>query len=300
MAVADGIAKLGNKTGVADEIRASVLASLNKTDESVAALEKAHAASPDAFPPIVGLVSDYVKIGKPEKAEALLQELLAKYPDNAELLILMGQTKVAQNKLDDAQKVYRAAIAKQPKDPNSYSALSDLFVRQKDYGAAANVIQAGLQQQPQNLNLLLVAAGLQIQAGNDDGAIQQYEAILKDQPNSLLAVNNLASLLLDHRSDKQSIDRAIALTEKLKASAVPQFEDTVGWAQYKKGDTQGAVATLEAAVTKLPNLAAVHYHLGMSYTATGKADQAKEQFEKALELEPDGTPLKSNIRAALK
>jgi cellulose synthase operon protein C len=299
LAVADTIAKLGNSPGIADQIRASVFADQNKINESVAALESAHAAAPDAFQPVVGLVSAYVKLGKPDKAESLLQELLKKYPDNAEFLILMGQTKQAQNKLDDAQKVYREAIAKQPKDPRAYSALSDLLVRQKDFDAAAEVIQAGLREQPQNLSLLLVAAGLQIQAGNDASAIAQYEAILKDQPNSLLAINNLASLLLDHRSDKESIDRAVALSEKLKGSAVPQFEDTLGWARYKAGNVQEAATILEAAAARSPDLAAVHYHLGMSYAAMSKPDQAKEQFKQALSLEPEGTPLKQNIRAAI-
>ena len=172
-------------------------------------------------------------------------------------------------------------------------------MRQKDFNAAAEVIQAGLREQPQNLNLLLVAAGLQIQAGNDASAIAQYEAILKDQPNSLLAINNLASLLLDHRSDKESVSRAIALSEKLKGSAVPQFEDTLGWARYKAGNVQEAVTILEAAAARSPDLAAVHYHLGMSYVAMGKPDQAKEQFKQALSLEPEGTPLKQNIRAAI-
>ena len=146
----------------------------------------------------------------------------------------------------------------------------------------------------------MTAAGLQIQQGNNDSAITQYEAILKDQPNSLVAINNLASLLLDNRSDKESIDRAVALSEKLKDSGLPQFQDTLGWAQFKKGNAQGAVAILEPAAEKLPNLAAVHYHLGMSYASAGKADEAKEQFQKAMTLEPDGTPLKDNIRAALK
>ena len=300
LAVANGVAKLGNNPGLADQIRASVFANQNRMDESVAALERAHAASPDAFPPVVGLVSDYVKLGKPDKAERMLQELLNKYPDNAELLILMGQTKQAQNKFDDAQKQYRAAIAKQPKDPNAYNALSDLFVKQKDYGSAGEVIKAGLQEQPQNLSLRLVAAGLHIQKGSDADAIAQYEAILKDQPNALLAINNLASLLLDHRSDKESMERAFTLSDKLKGSAVPQFEDTLGWAQLKKGDIKSAIATLEPVVAKLPDLAAVHYHLGMSYAADGKPDQAREQFQKALNLEPDGTPLKSSIKAAIK
>ncbi len=81
---------------------------------------------------------------------------------------------------------------------------------------------------------------------------------------------------------------------------MPQFQDTFGWAQYKRGDTKGSVSTLEGIVAKLPNLAAVHYHLGMSYAATGAPEKAAEQFKAALALEPDGTALKENIRAAMK
>jgi pentatricopeptide repeat protein len=300
LTTADAVARLGDKSGLADQIRASALAGQNKTDESVAALEKAHAAAPDAVQPVVSLVSNYIRLGKTDKAEGLLQEMQKKYPDNAEILILMGQTKLAQNKNDDAKKNYKAAIAKQPKDPNGYSALSDLYVREKDYNSAVEVIQAGLREQPGNLNFRFTSAGLQFLKGDQTSAITQYESILKDQPNSVLAINNLVSLLLDNRSDKESLDRAFSLAERLKGSTVPQFQDTYGWAQFKKGDAKNAVAMLETAQEKLPNLAAVHYHLGMSYAATGQSDKAAEQFQKALALEPEGTSLKDRIRAAMK
>jgi pentatricopeptide repeat protein len=300
LATADAITRLEDKSGLADQIRASALAGQNKIDESVAALEKAHAAAPDAVQPVVSLVSSYVRLGKTDKAEALLQEMLKKYPDNAEILVLMGQTKLAQNKTDDALRSYKAAIAKQPKDPNGYSALSDFYVREKNYDSAAEVIQAALREQPGNLNLRLTSAGLQILKGDQPGAITQYESILKDQPNSVLAINNLVSLLLDTRSDKQSLDRAISLAENLKSSPVPQFQDTYGWAQFKKGDVKSAVSTLEAAEAKLPNLAAVHYHLGMSYAAIAQPEKATEQLSKANALEPDGTALKQSIRSAMR
>src|SRR5713101_2532743 len=300
MATADAVARLGDKSGLADQIRASALAGQNKLDESVAALEKAHAAAPDAVQPVVSLVSNYVRLGKTDKAESLLQEMFKKYPDNAEILVLMGQTKLAQNKNDDAQKNYKAAIAKQPKEPNGYSALSDLYVREKNYSSAVEVIQAGLREQPANLNFRFTSAGLQILKGDQTAAITQYESILKDQPNSVLAINNLVSLLLDTRSDGESLDRAFSLAERLKGSTIPQFQDTYGWAQFKKGDAKSAVAVLETAQEKLPNLAAVHYHLGMSYATTGQSDKAAEHFQKALALEPDGTSLKDSIRAAMK
>ena len=81
---------------------------------------------------------------------------------------------------------------------------------------------------------------------------------------------------------------------------MPQYEDTYGWAQYKQGDYKSALSTLEAAQTKMPDQAVIRYHLGMSYAAVGQADKAAEQFKAALALEPDGTPLKDMIRAAMK
>ena len=299
LAVADAIAPI-DKRGLADQIRASAFAGQNKIDESIAVLEKEHAALPDAVQPVVSLVATYVRQGVPDKAEALLKDMIKKYPDNAAILVLMGQTKLAQKKDDEAAQNFKLAIAKQPKDPSGYSALSDFYIRQKNYNAAAEVNQSGLKELPDNVTLRLAAANLQILKGDQPAAIAVYEAILKDQPNSMVAINNLVNLLLDFRSDKKSLAQAAALAERLKSSNVPQFVDTVGWSQFKAGDFKQSVATLEAAEAKAPNIATIRYHLGMGYASTGQAEKAAEQFKAALALEPDGTPLKDMIRAAMK
>lgn len=300
LAVADVVGRLTDGRGPSDQIRAAAFAAQNKMDESIAALEDAHAATPDAVQPLVALVSVYFKLGQSDKAVTLLQDMLKKYPDNAELLVLMGQADLEQKKTDEAALSFKAAIAKQPKDPNGYSALSDLYVRQKNYDAAAQIIKAGLREQPGNLNFRFASASLQIRAGDSTGAMAQYESILKDQPTSLVAINNLVSLILDNRSDKESLDRAFALSESLKSATGPQFQDTYGWALFKRGDYKNAVLTLEAAEASAPKLSALHYHLGMSYAAIGESDKAAAQFKTALELEPDGTPLKDSIRSAIK
>lgn len=300
LAIADTIGKTSDGRVIADQIRASAFAGQNKIDESVAALESAHQTEPDAIQPVVALVSAYIRQGKPDKATALLREVNKKFPSNAQILVLMGQAALSQQKTQDAVQAFKGAVAQQPKDPLGYGALSDFYMREKDYDAAGSVIQAALKELPDNVNFKLSDAGLQILKGNHDAAISQYEIILKDNPNALVAVNNLVSLLLDYRSDKASLDRALSLAEALKGSNVPQFQDTFGWAQYRKGDSASAIATLEGAAAKLPDLAAVHYHLGMSYGAAGQADRAAEQLKKALALEPDGTALKESIRSAIK
>jgi len=300
LAIADKISRISDGRALADQIRASALAGQNKIDESIAALEDAHQAAPDAVQPVFSLVSEYLKRGNADKALALLQDINKKYPDNAQVLVLVGQTKLAQKKDAEALETFEQAVAKQPKDPVGYSALSDLYVRQKNYDAAENVLQVALKELPTNVNLQLSAAGIQILKGDHDAAIAQYEAILKDQPKSVVAINNLVSLLLDYRSDKDSLDRALSLADALKNSNVPQFQDTLGWAQYRRGDYKDAISNLEAAAAKLPKLAAVHYHLGMSYAAAGQSEKAAEQLKTAMTLEPDGTALKESIRSAMK
>jgi cellulose synthase operon protein C len=299
LAVADAIGRLGDKSGLADQIRAAALAGEDKVDESVSAMEAAHNAAPDSVGPVVALVSGYLKQGQQNKAMALLQEMKNKFPGNAQLLVLTGQALVAQNKDDEALQSLKAAVAQQPKDPIGYNALYEFYIRKKNLDSAMDVIQAGLHELPDNLNFRLALAGLQIQKGDNNAAIAAYESILKDQPKSIVAINNLVSLLLDNRSDKDSLDRALVLSDELKNTNVPQFQDTFGWAQYKRGDYKAAISILENAVLKIPSLAAVHYHLGMSYKAAGATDKAAEQFKAALGLEPDGTSMRRNILAAM-
>lgn len=297
--VADAIANNADNRALAEEIRAASYAAENKNNESIAALENAHKDAPDAVRPVVALVSAYLRQKQPEKATALLQDMTKKSPANAQLLVLAGQVDLVENRENQAVQNFKAAVAQQPKDPIGYLALSDLFTRRKDYSAAIDVIQSGLREQPENLNLRLALGGLQIFKGDYEPAIAQYENILRDQSAQIVAINNLVSLLLDHRTDKDSIDRAIALAERLKDAKIPQFQDTYGWAQYKRGGYDTAVKLLESAAAQMSDQAVVHYHLGMSYKKAGEADKAAEQLKLALKLESNETLLKSDIRDAL-
>jgi predicted Zn-dependent protease len=297
--VADAIAQNSDSRALAEEIRAASYAGENKNNESITALENAHNDAPDALRPVVALVSAYLRQKQPEKATAMLQDMTKRSPDNAQLLVLAGRVDLVENKENQALENFKAAVAQQPKDPIGYIALSDFYTRKKDYSGAIDTIQSGLREQPENLSLRLALGGLQILKGDYDAAIAQYDTILKNQSGQIVATNNLVSLLLDHRTDKESIDRAIALAEPLKDTKIPQFQDTYGWVQYKRGDYQRAVNLLESAAAQMSDQAVVHFHLGMSYKKTGDADRATEQLKLALQLEPDGTRLKSDIRDAL-
>jgi Tfp pilus assembly protein PilF len=113
-----------------------------------------------------------------------------------------------------------------------------------------------------------------------------------------VAANNLASLLSEYRTDKASLDRAYSVAVMLNKSPVPSFQDTLGWLYFLRGDSRAATKLLEPAAKALPNRAVVQYHLGMVYSADGQGEKAREQFNRALSLNPD-QQLEAKIKTAL-
>ena len=143
-----------------------------------------------------------------------------------------------------------------------------------------------------------MAATLEMQ-GNYEAAISQYQDMLKHNPGSLVVMNNLASLLSDHRTDKASLDQAESLALSLQDSQVAQFKDTLGWIYNREGNFKAAVPLLEEAAARLPDSALVRYHLGMSYIGDGQIAKATAQLKQALGQTSDAD-LQTKIKAGLK
>ena len=65
------------------------------------------------------------------------------------------------------------------------------------------------------------------------------------------------------------------------------IQDSLGWAQYRQGLYDDAVASLEAAVAKEPANAEVNDHLGDAYWQVGRKREAQFQWRRVLTLDPD-------------
>ena len=297
---ADAIQNISGKSGIADQIHGAAFSGQNKFSDSVAVLQDAYSANPNAVQPLAALVDAYLKAQQPDNAQAFLESVLKANPANAEALVLMGSVQLIKNNPTQAQKYFETAIKQQPTNTSGYSALANLYMRQNKVDDALKTIRAGLEQQPKNFALRLSLAGILELKRDYEAAIAEYDSLLKDQPGSMIVANNLASLLTDHRSDAASVDRAKTLALLLKNSQVPQFKDTLGWVAYQQRDYNAAIAYLEDAAAKLPNVALVRYHLGMSYLAVGQNAKATDEFNKARSLAPNDADLNLKIDAALK
>lgn len=297
--IANSIRRSGDNSGTADQVLGAALIGSKKYDEAITAFQNAYKAAPTAAQPMDALVSALLKANKKDQATAFLKSALAKNPESANALVLLGGIQLSSGSADQALKSFSAAIKAQPKDPVGYKALADFYMSQKNYDEAIKVVQMGIQQQPDTMTLHMILAGALERKGNYEAAISEYEFLLDKQPASLIVANNLASLLLDRRTDQASLKKAQSLVAILRKSQIPEFKDTLGWVSYRQGDYRTAVSLSEEAVAALPDQAAVRYHLGMGYIATSQLSKASEQLKKALELAPNNE-LAEEIRAALK
>jgi cellulose synthase operon protein C len=296
---AESIRQIANNNGTADQILGTALIGRNKFDEAIAAFQKAYDVAPSEGEPMKSLVATFLKANKKDEAIAFLNSALVKTPGNANALVLLGSIQLASGAADQALKNFSAAVSAQPKDIVGYRALADFYLGQKNHDEAIKVVQTGIQQQPDLIALHMILAGALERKGDYDTAISEYELVLDREPGNLIAANNLASLLLDRRTDKVSFKRAQSLAAVLRKSQIPQFQDTLGWVSYHQGDYRTAVALTEEAAVAMPDQAAVRYHLGMSYISTNQLEKASEQLKKALDLAPDDE-LADEIRTALK
>lgn len=281
---AETIRKLGGKPGLADQIVGAAAAGQKNYQHSVTALSQAYNSNPGESGLMFALVRSYVMANQQDKADAFLNDVLSKNAANPEARVLKGLLQMASNQPGDAAQSFKAAIEANPKSPVGYRALADLRIKQKSFDDALGVLQDGLRVEPTSSPLLLAYAETLELNGDFEGAMKTYERMLKDQPGSLIVINNLASLLAEHRGDEASLDRASKLAQGLARSEVPQFKDTLGWIGSRRGEYKTAIPLLESAAAALPANATVRYHLAVTYIKAGESEKGATELRKAAEL----------------
>lgn len=137
----------------------------------------------------------------------------------------------------------------------------------------------------QSGRLITRFAALLEQQNKVDEAIKLYENVLVAKPESLLAANNLALLLVEHRDDQSSKDRAMLLVEKFQLIQDPIYLDTLGWVHYKRGEYVKALSALLNADKLAPEQSLIHYHLGSVYFSKGDKVEARKFLTNVAKLD---------------
>jgi len=254
-----------------------------RLDQAAAAYERATAAEPNDPEPLLSLVKLDVARGQVAGARERLESLVRVRPNHLYGHGLLGEVLTLESRFKEADAHFQQATSLNPKWITPWLDWGSMWLGQKQYDQAVQVTRNGLTASPESEELYMLLASVHSASGVVDAAIAAYESSLRINPKNVLAANNLAVLLTDHKTDPQSLQRAFALSRDFEKEAPhPLFLDTLGWVRLKMGQQEEALRIMKTAVSKLPDVPTLNYHLGMAYFHTGKTSEARVFLSKAL------------------
>ena len=271
----------------AKTLQAALLLGQNRTEDGLAFLEEQVGNGSDDLAAIRMILQTHIRSGKPEEARTYLEGELAKRPDDPRLRLLSAGLHALMGEVPQAEALFRALIAEDPTAELPARLLYGLLRSNDRAKEATEVLTAALVSQPDAATLRWMQAGELEQAGDIDGAIAVYEAMYALDSGNIIIANNLASLITTHRDDPDSLARATTIARRLKGTDVPAFQDTYGWIAHRNGNHDEALTYLEPAAAGLPNDPIAQFHLGMTYLALGRTEDARRLLTGALELAGD-------------
>ena len=268
----------------ADALEAESLLRQGRTQDTVAFLESVVAEGTGEAAALAALVQTQVRQGEIEGARALLDARLAEQPEDPTLRFLDAGLMVLAGDLEGAEDTYRALLQQFPAAEAPLRVLHGLLVAQGRPEEAEALVEEVSEAVPDAVLPQLLRAARLEREFDFEGAIEVYETLYARDTSNLIFANNLASLMATHRRDDESLERAFVIARRLAGTQVPEFQDTFGWVQYRRGNYEDALRYLEPAARGLPQDPFVQFHLGMTYRALGRHAEARTQLERALEI----------------
>jgi len=283
----------------AQEIRAALLLGQERTDEGLSFLSQQVGEAGDGRA-VARILETMVRTNRTDEARVYLDGLIAGRPGDRALQMLSAALDALRGEAGRAEEQYRAILREQPAAEAPARMLYAMLLAQGRRDEAGAVVEAALAAQPKSGVFRWMKAGHLEKGGDIDGAIAVYEALYAEDSSNVIVANNLASLITTFRSDPESLERAYGVARRLRGTTVPAFADTYGWIAFRRGDLEEALTHLEPAAAGLPQDPLVQYHLGLTYAALGRAEDARRLLARAVEVAGPETTLPQIAEARAK
>ena len=252
-------------------------------ERAAAAYERATVLAPNDPDPLLSLVKLEVAQGHLRQVKTRLEAMIGKQPDHSYAHGLLGEVQMRVGDYSGADAHFGQATTLNTRWITPWLNWGSLWLGQKRFDQALLVVKNGLKVNPESEELHMLLASVHSTQGMVDEAISAYNEVLRLNPKNVIAANNLAVLLVDHKGDPQSLQKAFALSRDFeKEIPHPLFLDTLGWVRFKMGQQEEAIRLLKYAAAKFPEASVLNYHLGIAFFQSGKSAEARRYLSKAL------------------
>lgn len=252
--------------------------------DSMMLLARAADEAPRNAGTVIPFIRGLIARGETGPALARAQQLARENPGAPAAHVLVGDALVAQRRFGEAAGAFKRAANIRFSEPVALR-LAETQERAGRRMDAARTLSLFLSQNPMNVGALRLAADWQLAAGDWDAAIDTLEGLrfrIGDRDAALLA--RLAWAYDGAGEGARALSYAAA--GYALAPSNPAVTDTYGWVRFNAGDTAGALALLEKAVSIAPDHAGLQWHIAQVYAEAGQRDAAKGAARAAL-AQPD-------------
>jgi len=240
----------------AQYILADILGAAGQEKQAIEIFRKINPGSPYNWRGRLGIARDLEKTGEVKQARNMLLTLDEERPESLDAIVTLGDMYLHDERYADAAKAYSAALEK-IKTPEEkywilYYSLGACYERMGEWDKAEKYLLEALKLSP-------------------------------EQPETL----NYLAYSWTERGEKLEEARKMLEEALARAPDDAHIMDSYGWVLYKLHDYAGAVKNLEAAAMLMSYDATVNDHLGDAYWMAGRRNEARFQWETALDLKPE-------------
>lgn len=200
-----------------------------------------------------------------------------------------------QKGIDAARAFLReAGAASSERDVQFILAESQLLRDARDFKAAATVLSQGLERHPDNVDLLYDRAMVSEKLDDLSGLERDLRTIISLKPDHAHAYNALGYTFADRNV---RLEEALTLIEKATTLAPRDgfILDSLGWAHFRMGNLEKAVALLRQAFS-LRNDPEIAAHLGEALWKAGQREEALRLLDASQRKHPGNEALDAVAR----
>ena len=270
-------------------LRASALAGLAEAQLALGKREAAQdstrrllEAAPGA-PAAILLRARYLfTAGDHDEAKTLLEQLLARDAGNVGARLLLGMLNYTRGDFGQADMHLTSVLASEPGNSFARLLLANTKLRESKPREALSALGPDVAQG--GPSALSIAGEASIQAGDLDAGLAFLERSVAESPEDTSLLMQLAAGYIVARRP----EKAVQILERMPAGGDAAYRRGVLLlnARLRTKDIDGALREARSLVSRFPDDAVARATLGGLLGATGSLAGAREQFERAAQLQP--------------
>ncbi|MFO7577653.1 MAG: PEP-CTERM system TPR-repeat protein PrsT [Pelovirga sp.] len=252
-------------------------------DEAEKEFQKVLLQNPSLTDISLRIVTIYISQGNTEKALEELQRYHEKHPETPESLTIQGRAHAVAGDLQAAESQFTRALQSDQRYADAHLGLAKIYLQANDPGKAERSLRTAIEIDPSKAEATYLLASLESARGNLENALTLYLDLAQRDSRHFYALYMAGMLQID----LTDFSAAAATIETLKKNFPDRPEATrlQGVYFYRQGEFEDARVALEESL-QIEQHPLSYFFLGMSYYSLERYEVALNQFQRALDIDP--------------